>query len=110
MLILTAYGHGKRVSFDEFMPHGRATGGQKGYNVTDKTGEVVGAIVVGEKDEVVCITSQGKTLRVPASSISEQGRTAQGVRILEIKAPDMVTGIDKVASDESETENTETQN
>lgn len=103
MLLLTAFGHGKRVNFDEFMPHGRATGGQKGYNVSDKTGEVVGVIAVSDTDEIVCITSQGKTLRVPASSISEQGRTAQGVRILDIKSPDMVIGVDRVDSEEEET-------
>ena len=52
MLLMTSYGCGKRVDFDEFMRHGRATGGQKGYNVTDKTGEVVGVISVTENDEI----------------------------------------------------------
>ena len=104
MLLMTSYGCGKRVDFDEFMRHGRATGGQKGYNVTDKTGEVVGVISVTENDEIMCITSQGKSLRVPATKISEQGRAAQGVRILEISQPDMVIGIDKIAKDDSSSE------
>ena len=104
MLLLTSYGYGKRVDFDEFMRHGRATGGQKGYNVTDKTGEVVGVISVTDKDEIMCITSQGKSLRVPASGISEQGRAAQGVHVLEINQPDMVIGVDKIAGDENEVE------
>ena len=104
MLLLTSYGYGKRVDFDEFMRHGRATGGQKGYNVTDKTGEVVGVISVTEKDEIMCITSQGKSLRVPANGISEQGRAAQGVHVLDINQPDMVIGVDKIAGDETEEE------
>ena len=104
MLLLTSYGYGKRVDFDDFMRHGRATGGQKGYNVTDKTGEVVGVISVTEKDEIMCITSQGKSLRVPANGISEQGRAAQGVHVLEINQPDMVIGVDKIAGNESEEE------
>ena len=104
MLLMTSYGCGKRVNFDEFMRHGRATGGQKGYNVTDKTGEVVGVISVTESDEIMCITSQGKSLRVPATKISEQGRTAQGVRILEISQPDMVIGIDRIAKDDTSSE------
>ena len=104
MLLMTSYGCGKRVDFNEFMRHGRATGGQKGYNVTDKTGEVVGVISVTENDEIMCITSQGKSLRVPATKISEQGRAAQGVRILEISQPDMVIGIDKIAKDDSSSE------
>jgi DNA gyrase subunit A len=86
------------------MRHGRATGGQKGYNVTEKTGEVVGVISVTDSDEIMCITSQGKSLRVPADSISEQGRAAQGVRVLDINQPDMVIGIDKIANDEDSEE------
>ena len=104
MLLMTSFGSGKRVSFDEFMRHGRATGGQKGYNVTEKTGEVVGVISVTDSDEIMCITSQGKSLRVPADSISEQGRAAQGVRVLDINQPDMVIGIDKIANDEGSEE------
>ena len=104
MLLMTSFGSGKRVSFDEFMRHGRATGGQKGYNVTEKTGEVVGVISVTDSDEIMCITSQGKSLRVPADSISEQGRAAQGVRVLDINQPDMVIGIDKIANDENSEE------
>lgn len=105
MLLLTSFGYGKRVDFDEFMRHGRATGGQKGYNVTDKTGEVVGVISVTETDEIMCITSQGKSLRVPANGISEQGRAAQGVSVLDINVPDMVIGVDRIANEETPEEN-----
>jgi DNA gyrase subunit A len=103
MLIMTECGYGKRVDFSEFTPHGRATGGQKIYTISDKTGEIVGLITVTEKDEVVCITSQGKTLRVKASTISTMGRAAQGVRILNIERPDILIGIDSVANEDEET-------
>jgi len=102
MLIMTECGYGKRVEFSEFSPHGRATGGQKIYTISDKTGEIVGLIAVSEKDEVVCITSQGKTIRVKANTISTMGRAAQGVRILNIERPDMLIGIDTVANEEDE--------
>lgn len=104
MLLLTSFGCGKRVDFNELMRHGRATGGQKGYNVSEKTGEVVGVISVTEDDEIMCITSQGKSLRVAASTISEQGRTAQGVRVLDINRPDMVIGIDKIEKEDTKEE------
>jgi len=103
MLIMTECGYGKRVDFSEFTPHGRATGGQKIYTISDKTGEIVGLITVGDKDEVVCITSQGKTLRVKANAISTMGRAAQGVRILNIERPDILIGIDTVANEDEET-------
>ncbi len=102
MLIMTEWGYGKRVNFSEFTPHGRATGGQRIYTISDKTGEIVGLITVTDADEVVCITSQGKTLRVAANTISLMGRAAQGVRILNIDKPDMLIGIDSVACEDSE--------
>jgi DNA gyrase subunit A len=100
MLIMSECGYGKRVEFSEFSPHGRATGGQKIYTISDKTGEIVGLITVKDIDEVVCITSQGKTIRVKADSISTMGRAAQGVRILNIERPDALIGIDTVAQED----------
>ncbi len=102
MLIMTEAGYGKRVEFSEFTPHGRGTGGQKIYTLSEKTGEIVGLLTVEDTDEVVCITSQGKTLRVKADTISTMGRAAQGVRILNIDNPDMLIGIDKVAREDEE--------
>lgn len=102
MLIMTDCGYGKRVDFDEFTPHGRATGGQKIYTISEKTGEIVGLITVRDTDEVVCITSQGKTIRVKANSINTMGRAAQGVRILNIERPDILIGIDTVANEEEQ--------
>ena len=107
MLIMTECGYGKRVNFSEFTAHGRATGGQKIYTITEKTGEIVGLITVTDKDEVVCITSQGKTLRVRANMISLMGRAAQGVRILNIERPDSLIGLDTVAQEDEEGKRTE---
>ena len=102
MLLMTEFGYGKRVEYDEFSQHGRGTGGQKVYEVKEKTGEIIGAVSIETNEELVCITSQGKTLRVLASSISEQSRTSQGIRILNIDKPDMVIGLDKIAEKEEE--------
>ena len=100
MMILTEKGQGKRVLFEEFSLHGRGTGGQRVYNISEKTGEIIGAINVSDTDEVVCITSQGKSLRIQAKNVSEQGRNTQGVRIFTIDPPDMVIGLDRIANDD----------
>ena len=102
MMILTEKGSGKRVDFEEFSPHGRGTGGQRVYNVTEKTGEIISAINVADGDEVVCITSQGKSLRVASDTVAKQGRSASGVRVFNIDPPDMVIGLDRVANEEKE--------
>lgn len=96
IILLTEKGVGKRISFDCFSVHGRGTGGQRIFGNTDAKGEIIGALNVKETDEVVCMTSQGKTLRFKASEIKEQGQGASGVRIVNVKEPDYLVGIDKV--------------
>ena len=100
MLVMTENGYGKRVEFSEFSAHGRGTGGQRIYTLSEKTGEVVGLLTVFDDDEVVCITGQGKTIRISVDSVGTMGRSAQGVRILDIESPDMLIGLDVVAHDE----------
>ena len=96
IILMTEKGVGKRISFDNFAVHGRGTGGQRIFGNTDGKGEIIGAMNVKDSDEVICMTSQGKTLRFKASEIREQGQGASGVRIVTIKEPDYLVGIDKV--------------
>ncbi|MEL3904352.1 MAG: DNA topoisomerase (ATP-hydrolyzing) subunit A [Treponemataceae bacterium] len=102
ILLITANGYGKRVAFSEFSEHGRGTGGQKIYTVTERTGEVIGVITVYDDDEVVCITGQGKTLRLKVNTVGIMGRSAQGVRVLNIDVPDFLVGLDVVAREDAE--------
>ena len=102
IILLTEKGVGKRISFDFFSVHGRGTGGQRIFGNTDGKGEIIGALNVRDKDEVVCMTSQGKTLRFKASDIKEQGQGASGVKILNVKEPDYLVGIDKVQDKDEE--------
>ena len=100
IILMTEKGVGKRISFDNFAVHGRGTGGQRIFGNTDGKGEIIGAMNVKDSDEVICMTSQGKTLRFKASEIREQGQGASGVRIVTIKEPDYLVGIDKVQDKE----------
>ena len=100
ILIMTEKGYGKRIDFDQFHIHGRGTGGQRIFGNTEAKGEIIGILAVSEKDEIVCMTSQGKTLRVSASTITKQGASASGITVLKIDLPDYLIGIDKVSQDE----------
>jgi DNA gyrase subunit A len=100
MLILTEFGYGKRVDFSEFSSHGRGTGGQKIYTVNEKTGEIVGCVSLFDDDEIMCITSQGKSIKLKVDEIRVMGRAAQGVRILSIDKPDFVIGLDRVVKED----------
>lgn len=96
VLLLTEKGYGKRVRFEDFNPHGRGTGGQRIFGNIEERGEIIGVLNVKETDEIVCMTSQGKTLRVTASTINEQGTGSTGVKVVKISEPDFLVGLDKV--------------
>lgn len=100
ILLLTEKGFGKRVKFENFNPHGRGTGGQKIFGKTEERGEIVGILAVSDKDEIVCMTSQGKTLRVTAETITQQGNQSTGVKVVKISDPDFLVGFDKVPRNE----------
>jgi DNA gyrase subunit A len=104
MLLLSEYGYGKRVDFSEFSSHGRGTRGQKIYTVTEKTGELVSCVNVLDNEEIMCITSQGKSIKLKVVGIRIMGRGAQGVRILSIEKPDFVIGVDRIVKEEIESE------
>ena len=100
MLILSEFGYGKRVDFSEFSSHGRGTGGQRIYTVAEKTGEIVGCVSVMDNEEIMCITSQGKSIKLKVIDIRVMGRSAQGVRILTIEKPDFVIGLDRIVKED----------
>ncbi len=102
MLLVSDRGYGKRVEFSHFNQHGRATRGQVIYIPDDKTGELMAAITVRDDDDVMVITSQGKTIKFHADDVSIQGKGARGVRIVNIDRPDSVIGMDKIIRDEAE--------
>ncbi|MDR1412122.1 MAG: DNA topoisomerase (ATP-hydrolyzing) subunit A [Spirochaetaceae bacterium] len=100
MLVISEYGYGKRVEAGEFSSHSRGTGGQRIYTVSEKTGEIVGCVNVLDNEEIMCITSQGKSIKLKVDSIRVMGRSAQGVRILSIDKPDFVIGVDRIVKEE----------
>ncbi|MCK9170490.1 MAG: DNA topoisomerase (ATP-hydrolyzing) subunit A [Treponema sp.] len=106
IMLVTEKGYGKRITVDDFRPHGRGTGGQRCYGNTEERGEIIGALSVAENDEVLCMTSQGKTLRVAVNTIKEQGAGSSGVTLVKIESPDYLVGVDRVAEDDDEVEGT----
>ncbi|HRW24922.1 MAG TPA: DNA topoisomerase (ATP-hydrolyzing) subunit A [Spirochaetia bacterium] len=102
MLLISETGYGKRTEFDNFNAHGRATRGQRIYDPDEKSGEIVCAITVKENDDVVVMTSLGKTLKTRAADVRLCGKTARGVHIVNIDSPDFVIGMDRIVNEEAE--------
>ena len=91
LFILTDSGYGKRVEYKHFATKGRGGKGMTCVKVSDKRGAAVGVRSVFPEDEVVIISKNGMAIRVLARDISMQGRTATGVKLLDITGEDTVT-------------------
>jgi DNA gyrase subunit A len=116
LLVLHEFGHGKRVPLDEYNAKGRYTQGMWTTDHTrlDESGALVAARVVHPQDQITVITANGIVLRTPVTGISQIGRTARGVRIVNLQEGDSVAavailtyedlnrGVDGGGSDESQ--------
>ena len=63
---------------------------------------IVKALTGKEDDSIMCITSQGTSVRVEAKDITVQGRSASGIKVVSITDPDYVVGVDRIANEETE--------
>ena len=108
VLMITENGYGKRTDMDEYIradgPQKRGGYGLKGYNVTVKTGPVVGVKVVSDADDVLVINDAGVIIRMAVSGISTYGRTAQGVKIMNLEEGVKVISFARTDHEEEEAE------
>ncbi len=86
LLIASEKGMGKRTLMTEFKTQHRGGKGVLCYNITEKTGSVVGAKAVDDSQEIMMITTGGIIIRMPVSGISLIGRYTSGVKLMNIDA------------------------
>ncbi|MGD8325271.1 MAG: DNA gyrase C-terminal beta-propeller domain-containing protein, partial [Gammaproteobacteria bacterium] len=92
----TERGYGKRTPVDEFSRQGRGGQGVIAIRTAGRNGAVVGALQVGNDDELMLITSAGTLVRTPVADISVMGRNTQGVRLIRLDNDDRLVGIERV--------------
>ena len=106
VLMITENGFGKRTDMDEYIRAGglqkRGGYGLKGYNVTVKTGPVVGVKVVSDADDVLVINDAGVIIRMAVSGISTYSRAAQGVKIMNLEEGVKVISFARTEHEEEE--------
>ncbi len=90
ILSVTENGYGKRTPADEYRLTNRGGKGVINVKTTARNGKVVGISQVTEKSEVMLISQYGKIIRIESKFIRESGRSAQGVRLLNIEPGDRV--------------------
>jgi DNA gyrase subunit A len=98
ILMVTEAGYGKRTQLDHYNTQGRGGQGVIGIKLTGRKGEVVSAFMVGLDDEIVVVSSTGQTIRMPVRDISSQGRTATGVRVMNLDEGQQVASVAPILS------------
>ncbi|MDB6076547.1 MAG: gyrase, subunit [Akkermansiaceae bacterium] len=99
LLVASDNGIGKRTAFADYRLQSRGGKGIITMKVTEKTGEVVGAVTVREEDELMLMTSGGQSIRIRVSEVRETGRNAQGVKLLTLKEGEKLQDIALVVAD-----------
>jgi DNA gyrase subunit A len=90
ILSVTENGYGTRTPADEYRLTNRGGKGVINVKTTARNGKVVGISQVSEKSEVMLISQYGKIIRIESKFIRESGRSAQGVRLLNVEPGDRV--------------------
>lgn len=96
VLNITENGFGKRTRVEEFTTHKRGGQGMIAIQTSDRNGDLVGAVLVNENDEIMLITDGGILVRTPVEGISVVGRNTQGVRIIRLDSGEKVIGVDRI--------------
>ncbi|HTQ74567.1 MAG TPA: DNA gyrase subunit A [Burkholderiales bacterium] len=102
VLTATENGFGKRTAISEYTRHGRGTQGMIGIQTTERNGKLVGAVLVGDEDEVMLISTGGVLIRTRVKQIREQGRSTQGVRLIDLDEGTKLSSIERVAEKEED--------
>ncbi|MHC1715532.1 MAG: DNA gyrase subunit A [Acidaminococcaceae bacterium] len=104
VLTATEEGMGKRTMASEYRVQTRGGKGVINLRVTEKTGHVVGALVLLPQQEIIMVTAAGLIIRLTADGISKFGRNAQGVKLIDLNGADKVVAIAVVEEEADEEE------
>ena len=85
VLSITEKGYGKRTPVEEYRITNRGGLGVKNYEITEKTGPVVGIKVVDGSEDLLLVTQSGTLIRTDVDSIRIAGRATQGVIVMRLK-------------------------
>lgn len=86
MLVASEKGYGKRTRISEFKLQLRGGKGLLCYNVTEKTGNLVGMKLLDDGRDIMLITNEGILIRMSVDDISIIGRNTSGVKLMSIDA------------------------
>ncbi|MCK4328453.1 DNA gyrase subunit A [candidate division WOR-3 bacterium] len=90
LFIVTEDGYGKRVKVDKIRKTKRRSKG-----VILVKGKLADVVPVDDEAEVICVTKNGKVIKIRLKRVRIMGRAAKGVRIISLKNGDRVVAVDR---------------
>jgi DNA gyrase subunit A len=96
ILTATQNGYGKCTAVSEYPAKNRATKGVVSIKVSERNGQVVGAVQVSQTDEMMLISDRGTLVRTRVSEVSRVGRNTQGVTLIRTVDGEHVVGLQRI--------------
>jgi DNA gyrase subunit A len=96
VLTATANGFGKRTPIAEYTKHGRGGQGLIAIQASERNGPLVGAVLVDDSDQVMLISTGGVLIRMAVAQIREQGRSTQGVTLINLDEGEKLAGMERI--------------
>ena len=95
VFVVTEGGYAKRTAVGEYRPQNRGGLGIKVAKLEEKRGDLVGALIVNDEDEVLVVLNSGKVVRSQVSEVPARGRDTMGVVFARFQEDDSVLGLAK---------------
>ena len=100
ILTATERGYGKRTELAEYPRKGRGNQGVIGIKCSERNGELVGAVQIGEEHELMLISNQGTLVRTRAAEVAKVGRNTQGVTLIRLPDDEKLVGLVRLDAEE----------
>ncbi len=93
ILTITENGLGKKSDLEDYRLTKRGAKGVKTLNVTDKTGSLVCMRAVNGDEDCMIMTDKGILIRISLTQVSTYSRTAQGVKVINVRDGEKVSTV-----------------
>ncbi|MDA3057897.1 DNA gyrase subunit A [Campylobacter sp. VBCF_05 NA6] len=91
ILSVSQKGIGKRTTASEYRLTNRGGKGVICMKLTNRTGDLVGVVMVDEEMDLMALTTSGKMIRTDIQSIRKAGRNTSGVIVVNVEGDDVVS-------------------
>lgn len=107
VLTATENGYGKRTSVEEYPRKGRGGLGVIDIKTSERNGDVIGATLVRDDDQMMLISNSGTLVRISIDEVSSLGRNTQGVRLIRLGDEEKLVELERIDAADADVEGDE---